>query len=159
MFDQQNKNDVNVVKFSFYRESELIFRFDDYIIDNHVYEFHRFCIFQSIIQNIFVVVHDNNHSNFAHCYDKIAIFYYIRDLFKYLKKIFKYCFKCQTYQTRRYKFYDSLQSIFTSNIFFHIIIIDFILILFKSRIDQFDCVMSINCKYFKRIMLISSKNT
>ena len=159
MFDQQNKNDVNVVKFSFYRENELIFRSDDYIIDNHVYEFHRLCISQSTIQNIFVVAHDDNHSNFARCYDKIAIFYYIRDLFKYLKNFLKHCFKCQTYQTRRHKFYNSLQSIFISNIFFHTIIIDFILILFKSRVDQFDCVMSISCKYFKRIMLISNKNT
>ena len=159
MLDQQNKNDVNVVKFSFYRKNELIFRFDDYIIDNHVYEFHRICIFQSTIQNIFVVAHDDNHSNFVRCYDKITIFYYIRDLFKYLKDFFKHCFKCQTYQTRRHKFYDSLQSIFTSNILFHIITIDFILTLSRSRIDQFDCVMSINCKYFKRIMLVSDKNT
>ena len=44
MLDQQNKNDVNVVKLSFYRKNELIFRFDDYTIDNHVYESHRFCI-------------------------------------------------------------------------------------------------------------------
>ena len=29
----------------------------------------------------------------------------------------------------------------------------------KSRIDQFDCVMLVSCKYFKRIMLISSKIT
>ena len=159
MLDQQNKNDVNVVKLSFYRENELIFRFDDYITDNHVYESHRFCIFQSTIQNILVVAYDDNHSNFARYYDKIAISYYIRDLFKYLRDFFKHCFKCQTYQTRRHKSYDSLQFIFISNISFHTITIDFILILLKSRIDQFDCVMSINCKYFKRIVLVSNKST
>ena len=135
-------------------------RFSDMLVtDNHVYEFHRLCIFHSIIQNILIVVHDDSHSNFARCYEKIATFYYIRDLIKYLKNYLKYCSKCQTYQTRRYKFYDSLQFIFISNISFHIIIIDFILTLLKSRIDQFDCVMFVNCKYFKRIMLISSKNT
>ena len=159
MLDQQNKNDANVVKLSFYRKNELIFRFDNYTIDNHVYEFHRFCISQSIIQNILVVAYDNNHSNFARCYNKIATFYYIRDLFKYLKNYFKHCFKYQTYQTRRHKSYDSLQFILTSNILFHIIIIDFILTLSKSRVDQFDCVMFVNCKYFKRIMLISNKIT
>ena len=95
MLNQQNKNDENVVKFSFYREiNELIFRFDDFIIDNHVYEFHRLCIFHSIIQNILVVVHDDNHSNFVRYYEKITIFYYIRDLFKYFKKFFKHCSKC-----------------------------------------------------------------
>ena len=73
MLDQQDKNDVNVVKLSFYRESELIFRSDDYIIDSHVYESHRLCIFQSVIQNILVVAHDDNHSNFVRCYDKITI--------------------------------------------------------------------------------------
>ena len=159
MLDQQNKNDANVVKLSFYRENELIFRSDDYTIDNHVYESHRLCISQSAIQNILVVAHDDSHSNYARCYDKIAISYYIRELFKYLKNFLKHCSKCQTYQTRRHKFYDSLQSIFTSNILFHIIIIDFILILSKSRVDQFDCVMSISCKYFKRIVLVSDKST
>ena len=159
MFDQQNKNDANVVKLFFYRKNELIFRFDDYIIDNHVYESHRLCIFQSTIQNILVVAHDDSHSNYVRCYDKIAIFYYIRELFKYFKNFLKHCSRCQTYQTRRHKFYDSLQSIFISNILFHIIIIDFILTLSKSRVDQFDCVMSISCKYFKRIVLISDKNT
>ena len=49
MFDQQNKNDVNVVKLSFYRKNELIFRFDDYTTDSHVYESHRLCISQSAI--------------------------------------------------------------------------------------------------------------
>ena len=78
----------------FYRENELIFRFDDYTTDSHAYEFYRFCIFQSIIQNIFVVVHDDSHSNFARCYDKIIAFYYIRNLFKYLKDYLQYCFKC-----------------------------------------------------------------
>ena len=159
MLDQQNKNDVNVAKIFFYRKNELIFRFDEYIIDSHAYEFHRLCIFQSTIQNILVAAHDDSHSNFARCYDKIAISYYIRDLFRYLKDFLKHCFKCQTYQTRRHKSYDSLQSILTSNISFHTIIIDFILTLLKSRVDQFDCVMSINCKYFKRIMLVSSKST
>ena len=159
VLDQQNKNDVNVVKLSFYRENELIFRFDDYIIDSHAYESHRLCISQSAIQNILVVAHDDSHSNFARCYDKIAVSYYIRDLFRYLRDFLKHCFKCQTYQTRRHKFYDSLQSIFTSNISFHIIIIDFILTLSKSRVDQFDCVMSISCKYFKRIVLVSDKST
>ena len=159
VFDQQNKNDVNVVKLSFYRENGLIFRFDGYITDSHVYEFHRFCISQSVIQNIFVAVHDDSHSGFVRCYDKITVFYYIRDLFKYLRDFLKHCFKCQAYQTRRHKFYDSLQFIFTSNIFFHIIIIDFILILSRSRVGQFDCVMPISCKYFKRIVLIPDKNT
>ena len=160
MLNQQNKNDENVVKFSFYRKiNEFIFRFDDFIIDSHVYESHRLCISHSAIQNILIVVHDDSHSDFARCYEKIATFYYIRDLIRYLRNYLKHCSKCQTYQTRRHKFYDSLQFIFISNIFFHIIIIDFILILSKSRIDQFDCVMLVNCKYFKRIMLISNKNT
>ena len=135
MLDQQNNNDVNVAKFSFCRKNELIFRFDDYIIDSHAYESHRLCIFQSTIQNIVVAAHDDSHSNFVRCYDKITISYYIRDLFKYLRDFLKHCFKCQTYQTRRHKLYDSLQFIFTSNILFHIIIIDFILTLLKSRID------------------------
>ena len=43
----------NVVKLLFYKKkNELIFRFDDFTIENHVYDFRRFCIFYVVVQNI-----------------------------------------------------------------------------------------------------------
>ena len=103
-------------------------------------------------------IHDENHVEFARCYEKITSFYYIRDLFRYLRNFLKHCFKCQIFQTRRHRFYDSFQFIFTSSIFFHTIIIDFILILLSSfTTKKFDCFMFVSCKYSKRILVISKK--
>ena len=129
VLNQQVINAKNSAKLLFYRKNNLIFRSDDFTIDNHAYESYRLCISQSIIQNILVVAHDNNHFDFARCYEKISTFYYIRDLFKYFWNYLKHCFKCQTYQIRRYKPYKSLQSILILFVFFHIVTIDFILTL------------------------------
>ena len=83
-------------------------------------------------------------------------FHFIRELSKQLRDYLRHCSKCQIYQTHRHKSYDSLQSIFISSIFFHTIIIDFILILFKFR-ENYDCFMSITCKFIKRVTCICDK--
>ena len=157
ILNQQNKNAENNVKLFFYRKfTNLIFRFDDFTIDDHVYEPRRLCIFQSIVQNILVAAHVENdsHFEFVRCYEFIFVFYYICELFKYFRNYLKHCFKCLIYQIRRHKSYESLQSIFTSSIFFHTIIIDFILTLSSTLIYLWNCVIICNCKYFKRIILI-----
>ena len=52
-------NNENVVKLSFFKEkNELIFRFNDFTIENHVYDFRRFCIFYVIIQNIIQLIYN-----------------------------------------------------------------------------------------------------
>ena len=110
------------------------------------------------INLILTTIHDENHVEFARCYEKITSFYYIRDLSRYLRDFLKYCFKCQIFQTRRHHFYDLFQFIFTSSIFFHTIIIDFILILFSFfTTKKFDCFIFVNYKYSKRILVISKK--
>ena len=160
VLNQQNKNAENSVKLSFYKEiNELIFRSNEFIIENHVYESRRFCVSHATIENVFVVAHDDNHFDFARCYEKISTFYYIHDLFRFLRDYLNHYFKCQTYQTRRHKSYEFLQSILTSTIFFHIITIDFILTLSISLKNFFDCAMSCSCKHFKRIILILNQMT
>ena len=91
-----NKQNVeNDARFSFYRKiNEFIFRSNEFIIDDHAYESRRLCIFYSIIQNILVVAHDDNHSEFVRCYEKISFSYYIRDFIKYFRDFLKHCFKC-----------------------------------------------------------------
>ena len=148
----------NNVHLSFYRENDLIFRSDDITSDDHAFESRRLCIFATIISNILTTTHDESHVEFARCYEKIASFYYIRNLSRYLRDFLKHCLKCQIFQTRRHRFYDSLQLILTSSIFFHTITIDFILILLSSfTTKKFDCLMSISCKYSKRILMILEK--
>ena len=153
VLNSNNFSIENSVKLSFYKKNGLIFRFDD-----HVYESHRLCISWSVIKNILKIVHDNDtHSEFARCYEKIVSFYYIRDLIRYLRNYLKHCSKCQIYQTRRHKSYESLQLILTFSISFHTIIVDFVLALSIFKSDLFDYFISVTCKYFKRVLLISSR--
>ena len=159
IFDVLNKQIIeNNAHFSFYQKNNLIFRSNNITFDDHAFESRRLCIFATIISNILTTIHNESHVEFARCYEKIASSYYIRDLSRYLRDFLKHCFKCQIFQTRRHRSYDSFQLIFTSSIFFHTITIDFILILFSSfTTKKFDCFMSINCKYSKCILMIFEK--
>ena len=118
-----------------------------------IYNTTRFCIFHFVIKNVLKFIHNEEHVDYSRCYDKISFNYYIRELFKYFRDYLKHCSNCLMYQTKRHRFYDSLQFILTSSIFFHIITMNFILILFKSRND-FHCAMSIICKFIKSVIVI-----
>ena len=144
-------NVENDVVLFFCRENDLIFRIDDF----ELYDTRRFCIFHSIIKDIFQLVHDEEHFEYARFYEKIFVNYYIREFSQYLRDYLKHCFECQIYQTRRHFSYDFLQLILTSSIFFHTITIDFILTLSRFK-KKFDCVMSIICKFIKFIIVISN---
>ena len=154
IFDVLNKQIVeNNVRLSFYRKNDFIFRSNDFI---YVFEFRRLCISITIISNILTTIYDESHVEFARCYEKIASSYYIQNLSRYLRDFLKHCFKCQMFQIRRHRSYDSLQFIFTSSILFHTITIDFVLIL-SSSLKKLNCFMFVNCKYFKRILTILNK--
>ena len=92
-----NVDDENVAKLFFYKKNDLIFRSNNFIIDNHVYEFRRFCIFHFVVSNILRLIHDDEHANYAKCFEKMFVSYYIRDLFRYLRDYLKHCSKCQMY--------------------------------------------------------------
>ena len=87
-------NIENDAKLSFYRKNDFIYRSNDFIIEFHVYELKRLCIFHSIIENILKMIHDEDHLNFIKCYEKIIAFYYIRNLSRYFKDYFKHYSKC-----------------------------------------------------------------
>ena len=154
---QKQIDTENNAIFFFYRKNDFIFRVDDYISD-HAFQFRRLCISQSIVDEILDTFHDvvNDHFDFIKCYERVSIFYFIRDFFKQLREYLRHCSNCQIHQIKRHKSYDFLQSILSISILFHIFIIDFILSFFKSR-EKFDVVMSIICKFFKRIICILRK--
>lgn len=87
------ENDVNL---SFSWKSDLIFR-TKFIVDSHVYEIQRLCIFYLIVTNILKMIYDEDHDDFARCYEKIFVSYYIRELTRYLRVYLKYCSKCQIF--------------------------------------------------------------
>ena len=70
--------------------------------------------------------------------------------------VLQHCSQYQMYQTRRHVSYDSLQSMLISFISFHIIIMNFIFVLFLSR-QNLNIDMLISCKFFKRVIIIVDK--
>ena len=151
------ENDVNL---SFERKNQkLIFRVDDFIGD-HVFIFRRLCISNAVVKDVLEIVHDdsNDHLEYAKCYEQIVSTWYIRDLTRQLRDYLKYCSKCQINRIRRHQSHDSLQFILSSIIFFHTFNLNFIFALSISRVEQFNVVMSITCKFTKRVIIVLDKN-
>jgi hypothetical protein len=143
-----------ITKLSFIlKNDDLIYRSHEIALE-HVYKLKKLCISSIVIKNILKIAHDAEHSDFVECYDIISFFWYIHELTKYLRQYLQHCSDCQMFQIRRHKFYDSLQSVLISDVFFHTIIIDFILTFFEFNSEKFDIVMSVTCKFSKRITLI-----
>ena len=118
----------------------------------------RLYISTIIKQKIFRLIHDlNNHDNFHRTYDRIINSIYIRQLIKRLHDYIDHCSKCQLNQTKRHFFYEFLQSIFISSIFFHIINIDFILILSNTNSKKLNNAMIVTCKFIKKIITLLDK--
>lgn len=79
-------------------------------------------------------------------------------MIKHLKAYLKHCSVCKVNQTRRHKLYENLQSILSFSISFHTLTIDFVLIL-SEIYNKMNIFMSITCKFFKRITIISEIDT
>ena len=68
VLEANDNHDENVVTLSFYRaKNDLIFRFDDYIIESHDYESNRLCISSSVIQEMLKMTHDDCETNLRSC--------------------------------------------------------------------------------------------
>ncbi len=120
----------------------------------------RLCISKSLIQDIFKMTHDDlNHAEFHRAYAAIFETLYIRRLAHYLRLYIEYCSKCLLNQIKRHKSYDSLNSISSSKISFHIIVMNFILSLSSFDSRKFDIALTITDKFFKKKLLISELNT
>ena len=162
IFEQLDVNENNeiVVKLLFYRKkNDFIFRFDDFTIDDHVYELRRLCISHSIIKNILQLTHnEKKHLDYVKCFERLTFSWYIRGLSRYLRNYLKHCSKCQMYQIKRHASYESMQPILTSTISFHIITINFILTL-STFINDFDIIMNVSNKFIKRVQTILNKKT
>ena len=117
-------------------------------------DFRRSCISIFVKREIFRFVHDENHHFEIHRnYDRISNILYIFRLFKKIRKYIEHCSICQLTQTKRHKFYDEFMSIISTSRFFHIIAIDFILVLF----DELNIIMFVICKHFRKTSLIFDK--
>lgn len=139
-FDDHKKKDENLI----------------YHVDRET-DIKRLCISSSCVKNILNIAHENDHLDFEASFEIISRSWYIRELFKNLRQYIKHCSQCLVIQTRRHKFWKSLQSIHSSSISFHTVAMNFVLRLFVNN-EEFDCVLSMIDKFITRIMLISEKS-
>ena len=154
ILDFNKKNNTHLF---FERINELIYRKE---LSDETFSFvsKKMCVSHSMIEKILIIIHNDEHFDFDRTYEWAICSWYIRDLISHLKRFLKNCAKCNVNRTRRHKSFESLQSILSSSISFHILTIDFVLVLSKSNIDL-NVFMSIICKFNKRIIAISEKNT
>ena len=136
---------------SFVKNNELIYRRDSH---NMSFISQRLCISASLVQSILKTAHDFNHSEFDRTYQNVVSCYYIKSLITHVKRYIKHCLKCVTNQIKKHKSYDFLQSILFSSISFYTIIIDFVFAISRFYTDM-NNIMTITCKFFKRIVIIS----
>ena len=119
----------------------------------------RLCIPGAVVKDVLAVAHTaEGHMGFARCYERVASSWYIRGLTRYLRDYLKHCPECLVYQTRRHAPYGSMQPIYSPPVPFHTITIDFVLALPLST-EGFDSVMSVTCKFSKRVTLAPGKTT
>ena len=118
----------------------------------------RLCISTALKKNIFKLTYDSNqHAKIIRFYAHIVETLYIFKLSKKLKVYITHCLICQLNQIKRHKLYKELMSVICSSISFHTIVMNFILTI--SEKNDFDTLLTIICKYSKKITIISEKVT
>ena len=111
---------------------------------------------QIVVKKTFQATHEISHLRFHKCYEILSFVYYIRGFTINLKIYLKHCSECQVNQTKRHKTYETFQSIEISSISFHIVTMNFILVFSKIK-KNFNCVMFVTCKFFKKMTLIPKR--
>ena len=152
-----NFSEKNNIHLFFERINEFIYR-KELSDETSFFVSRKMCVSHSMIEKILTMIHNDEHFDFDRTYERTICSWYVRELIDHLKRFLKNCAKCNVNRTRRHKSFESLQSILSPSISFHILTIDFVLALSKSHIDL-NVFMSIICKFNKRIIAISEKNT
>ena len=144
---ERNDNDESIkTRIDFELHNELIYHKENRWL----------CIFASVEKEIFNLTHDRNqYSNATRCFHRIRESIFILRLSRKLKTYIDHCFQCQLSQTKRHKFYEKLMSIIFSSILFHTVAMNFIM----TISDNVDTLLTIICKFSKRITIISRKST
>ena len=118
----------------------------------------RLCIPSAIEVEVFRLAYDElGHSDYTRTHERLTSNLYIFNMVTKLYEFIRHCPQCQVNQTLRHRPYSSLQPILTPARPFHMITINFILALPRSRIDEYDYVMSVTDKFFKAVTFIPDK--
>ena len=146
LIERSDNDELIKTKIDFELHNELIYHKEN----------RRLCIFAFVEKDIFKLTHDRNqHSSATRCFHRIRESIFISRLSKKLRTYIDHCSQCQLNQTKRHKFYEELMSIIFSSISFHTVAMNFIM----TISDNFDTLLTIICKFSKRITIISRKST
>ena len=102
-------------------------------------------------KEIFKLIHDDNtYTSIYKYYNQLMKILFISRLSRKIRCYIKYCSNYQLTQIKQYCSYEKLMFIVLSSYFFHIIITNFILILFENL----NIVLIIIDKFSRRIIFI-----
>ena len=133
-----------------YRNDLLYYIFD--------FDSKRLCIFAIMKTEVFRQIHDfTHHDDFMRTYDRLRNSIYVHSMIKHFKIYIVHCSECQINQIKRHSTYDEFTSIVSFAIFFHTIVMNFIVRLSLSR--DMNVLLTITCKFSKKILLISNHDT
>lgn len=125
-------------------------------IYHHENERIRLCIFENCEKDIFNIAHDQmKHMSHQRFYQYLKRSIYMLWMTRKLHLYIKHCSSCQLNQTKRHKSYEELNLIKILTISFHIIVMNFIMIIF----NEMNIILIIFDKRIKRKTLISDKTT
>lgn len=125
---------------------------------NKVTGVHWLFIPPSVALNILAITYRKGHLGFSCCYKIMARSWFIHVLSKFLCSFIYHCSQCLTLQTNRHPSYESLQPMEFPPVFFFSLTLDFVLALSMTK-KKFNAIMSVTCKFSKRITLIKGTNT
>ena len=117
-------------------------------------KYRRLCISNIMKKEIFKLIHDDNAYTSIHkYYNRLIKTLFISRLSRKIRRYIEYCSSCQLTQIKQHRLYEKLMSIVSSSYSFHIIAINFILILF----DNLNIVLIVIDKFSRRIIFIIDK--
>ncbi len=150
---QTKENTTNISdNMNFTLKNDLIY----YELEN---KSEKLCISWSMKKDVYKMTHnDNHHCEFHKAYARIAESLYIRHMNKRLRRYIQHCKSCLEEQTKRHSSYDELSSIRTMILSFHTIIIDFVVVLSSTQIEE-NALFIITDKFIKWISIMSEKDT
>lgn len=118
----------------------------------------RLCIPSSVAPELLAIAYGEGHPGFSRCHEIISRSWFIRGLTKVLRSFIRHCPQCLALQTRRHAPYSSLQPIQLPPVPFFTLTLDFVLALPVSK-KSYNALMSVTCKFSKRVTLIEGKDT
>ena len=140
-------SDFRDVRFRY--KNDLLYYISDFVDSK------RLCIFAVMKIEMFRQIHDfTHHDDFMRTYDKLRNSIYVHSMIKHFKVYIVHCSECQINQIKRHSIYDEFTFIISSTIFFHTIVMNFIVKLSFNR--DMNVLLTITCKFSKKILLISN---